>query len=122
MGCGGAPSAPRAEARRAEATPPAASGAAPTPAVLTACRAEPSTVYGDEAVTFTLEATSPGPVEVELVDQRRQIVVRALTAAPGEWQPPDLPSGDFSLRSGSNHAACWVTVNRELSRASQAVP
>jgi hypothetical protein len=94
--------------------------AGPARPVITACRAKPSTVYGAEAVTFELEATVPGRVAVELVDQRGQSVARALTAAPGEWQPQDLPSGDFALQSGSNQPPCWVTVNRELSRATEA--
>jgi hypothetical protein len=120
LSCAGTSPAPRAETHPAEPAPAvaraSASTSAPTPATLTGCRAQPSTVYGSEAVTFVLDASSAGPLDVELFDQRGRRVARELTTAPGAWQPRDLPSGDFSLRFGTNHAACWVTVNRELSR------
>lgn len=39
--------------------------------------------------------------------------------APGEWRAEDLPSGDFTLQVGAEGVSCVVTVNRELTRASE---
>ncbi|HYQ17198.1 MAG TPA: hypothetical protein VEQ58_15605 [Polyangiaceae bacterium] len=85
----------------------------------TGCRAEPATVYGDEAVVFEIEAPSATQVDVELLPPSGPALAKALTAAPGKWQPPTVPSGDFTLKLGSGQVSCIVTVNRELSRASQ---
>ncbi|HEX2871332.1 MAG TPA: hypothetical protein VHP33_08750 [Polyangiaceae bacterium] len=96
--------------------------AAPTPPAPEpdACRAQPSTVYGDEAVLFELQGpASVLPIAVRLVDERGRLVHEASAPLPGQWRPPALPSGDFRLQLGSNGASCVVTVNRELSRATE---
>jgi hypothetical protein len=78
-------------------------------------------VYGDEAVVFDLDAaTAAAPAEVELFDQRGHALAKAQLALPGQWRPASLPSGDFRLQAGANRVSCWVTVNRELPRGSQA--
>ena len=113
--CGGKP-APLAEAPRPAAPQPAP----PAPPVLpTACRAEPSTVYGTEHVSFEIESPSPTRVAVQLVDQKGKAVAADSIQAPGQWRPADVASGDFSLVVGPNRISCAVTVNRELSRATQ---
>ena len=80
-------------------------------------------MYGDEPVVFEIEAsplTAPiGLVLLELVDQRGHTLAKGELQPPGQWRPPDLPSGDFTLSVGSNRISCIVTVNRELSRATQ---
>jgi hypothetical protein len=90
----------------------------PSPgASVRACRATPSTVYGDEEVVFDIDAVaSPISAEVELFDHRGHSLAKAQLALPGQWRPPPLPSGDFRLQAGSHHVTCWVTVNRELAR------
>jgi hypothetical protein len=59
------------------------------------------------------------PVAVRLVDERGRLVDEASAPLPGQWRPKALPSGDFRLQLGSNGASCVVTVNRELSRATE---
>jgi hypothetical protein len=115
------PAPPKARPPNARApTRGVASAAVPSPSPPDAsCRATPSTVYGSEPVVFALEASAPGRAGVTLVDERGQTVISAMTPVPGTWRAPELPSGDFSLRIGPNHPACWVTVNREQSRATQ---
>jgi|GEM_PF-6072697 len=104
----------------AVAAPPAATSARPGVSAR-ACQATPSTVYGDEAVVFEIDAApSSAAAEVELFDQRGRSVAKAQLALPGQWRPAALPSGDFRLQAGSNRVVCWVTVNRELPRGSQA--
>lgn len=85
------------------------------------CRATPSTVYGSEPVTFELEASPGGWLDVEIADGSGARLGRERVSAPGTWRPPALPSGDFSLQITPEHASCAVTVNRELSRASEVV-
>lgn len=86
--------------------------------------ADPSTVYGREDVVFRVEGEGEAgaTVHVELLDERRRLVTSSEITVPGELRPPDLPSGDFVLIVGSNLTRCAVTVNRELSRATQTVP
>jgi hypothetical protein len=116
-GCGHAESRPPAVAAPAQAATPA-----PTPprAPATGCRAEPSTVYGAEPVVFAIDAASPTQVDVELLDASGRSVARDTVPAPGTYRPLALPSGDFELGLGEAPLRCHVTVNRELSRASQA--
>lgn len=101
-----------------------ATSAAPAPAPLavqaTGCRAEPSTVYGDEPVVFVVDAESPTHVAVELLDASGQRVTADTLPAPGSFRPSQLPSGDYVLQLDKASLQCRVTVNRELSRASQA--
>jgi len=100
--------------KKAELEPP------PQHAVVTACRATPSTVYGSEAVAFEVEGPgSTARAELQLLDQQGHTLVWDSVAVPGTWRPADVPSGDFKLQAGSNRVTCMVTVNRELSRASQ---
>jgi len=113
-GCGHAAPLP---APRAPA--PFASAAPPKRVEPTGCRAEPSTVYGDEAVAFTIDAPSPTRVSGELLDERGQRVAQDALPAPGSWRPEPLPSGDFTLKLGGGAVLCSVTVNRELLRATQ---
>jgi hypothetical protein len=87
---------------------------------VTRCVAAPSTVYGDEVVTFELEAEGDGETQVELIDQRGQSVFRESAPVRGRLRLPDTPSGDFTLRIGQSGITCRVTVNRELPRASSA--
>jgi hypothetical protein len=103
-------------AARASAAP------APAPPLVAAsgCRAQPGTVYGDEAVVFAVEAPSPTRAELELQDAGGRSLAKAEIAAPGTFSPPRLPSGDFVLEVGPLRARCSVTVNRELSRATEA--
>ena len=91
-------------------------------AVVTACRASPSTVYGAEFVNFTIEASGPSAAPFELSDDRGRVVARGVLQAPTVWQAGALPSGDYSLRLGSSPVGCDVTVNRELSRQPAGVP
>ena len=58
---------------------------------------------------------------LELVDQRGHTVFKGELELPGKWRPPGLASGDFTLSVGPDRISCIVTVNRELSRASQAL-
>ena len=102
----------RAPERR---VPPAPSAPEPD-----ACRAQPSTVYGEEAVLFEIQGPpSSLPVAVRLVDERGRLVHETSAPLPGQWRPMALPSGDFRLQLGSNGVSCVVTVNRELSRATE---
>ena len=66
-------------------------------------------------------AASPAAAELELLDAQGRILATARLALPGQWRPEGLASGDFWLQAGSNRGRCAVTVNRELSRASQAI-
>jgi hypothetical protein len=92
----------------------------PTPSAgvsVRACRATPSTIYGDETIVFDIDAgTPPALANVELFDQQGRSRAKAQLEVPGQWRPAQLPSGDFRLQAGSNRVTCWVTVNRELSR------
>lgn len=87
---------------------------------MSACRAAPSTVYGADSVRFHVDAAPPGNVELTLLDERKRVVKKASLAAPGDFEAAELPSGDFTLQAGVQGVSCAVTVNRELSRASQA--
>lgn len=69
---------------------------------------------------FAVEAPSALRVEVELRDAGGKSVERASLAAPGSFQPANVPSGDFELVVASAGVSCKVTVNRELARATQA--
>jgi len=115
IGCGRAVTVPAA------APPPRTPAALPPPARVEAsgCRAEPSTVYGEEPVVFAVDAPSPTRVDGELLDERGRRVAQASLSAPGSWRPEPLPSGDFTLKLGAGAVACSVTVNRELLRATQ---
>ena len=106
-------------ARTAERRVPAVPPAPPAPEPDT-CRAQPSTVYGDEAVSFEIQGPAATlPVAVRLVDERGRLVQESSAPLPGQWRPQALPSGDFRLQLGSNGVSCVVTVNRELSRATE---
>lgn len=101
---------------------PQSSAQAPAPRVkLTGCAARPSTVYGQEEVVFQIEAEAGANALLgfELLDERGRSVSKGTMVAPGELKPPELPSGDFVLVVGDDLLRCAVTVNRELSRASQ---
>jgi hypothetical protein len=109
--------APRATAPSAPS--PAVTVSAPAAPRVDACRARPSTVYGDEPIVFELDGpASEASVAVELRDAHGQKLGAASLAVPGSWQAPSVPSGDFSLRVVASDVTCWVTVNRELPRAS----
>jgi hypothetical protein len=115
--CSGAAPAPAQAVRSA----PVASTKPSVPAArVSACSAKPSTVYGAEPVRFHVDAAPPGAVELILLDERAQVVSKQSLAAPGDFEPATLPSGDFMLQAGAERVSCAVTVNRELSRASQA--
>ncbi|MES1183660.1 MAG: hypothetical protein ABUL60_07575 [Myxococcales bacterium] len=95
----------------------------PLPVRATACRAEPSTVYGEEPVVFEIEGPAPAvQVPFQIWDERGRAILRGQTAAPGRWRPDllSLKSGDFRLELGSRDVSCLVTVNRELARATEA--
>ena len=77
-------------------------------------------MYGQEPVVFHVQAAAPTIVEVRLVDATGAALRLATVPAPGDFQPADVPSGDFTLQLGPDLRACSVTVNRELPRASQA--
>ena len=104
------------------ATPSAAPAPTDAPRAVqaTGCRAEPSTVYGDEPVLFAVDAPGPTHVAVELLDAAGRRIAASTVPAPGTFRPEPLPSGDFVLQLGAASLQCSVTVNRELSRASQA--
>jgi hypothetical protein len=115
-GCSSA--APRA-AGGPSAPLPAVTASAPVAPRVDGCRASPSTVYGDEPLLLEIDGPkSASPVAVEARDARGQRLLGAEIAVPGSWQVPSLPSGDFSLHVVASEVTCWVTVNRELSRAS----
>jgi hypothetical protein len=86
----------------------------------TRCEAVPSTVYGQEPVTFEIWGEGPAgaDVAVELRDEREQSVLSQRSVVPGRVVVPDLQSGDFVLRVGDS-VSCAVTVNRDMSRAGQ---
>jgi hypothetical protein len=115
--CGSAPASPPA-ASPVMATR-AATPSVPVSASVASCRAVPSTIYGDEPVRFALDAPVSGTARLELFDQHGRSVIQSATAVPGDWQAPELPSGDFRLVIGGSQPVCRVTVNRELSRATQ---
>jgi hypothetical protein len=77
-------------------------------------------VYGEEPVTFRIEAPRASQLEVTVTDELGRPVAKSTVAVPGSFQPPSVPSGDFTLHVGAGQVTCSVTVNRELSRASQA--
>jgi hypothetical protein len=99
--------------------PSVAPSPAPAHVVPSGCRATPATVYGDEPVVFAIQAPSPGQADVELLDEDGASLQRGSVTVPGEWRPELVQSGDFDLRAGADRVTCRVTVNRELSRASQ---
>lgn len=107
---------------RAARTTPAPHVAPPPPATdatASACRAEPSTVYGEEPVTFRIEAPRAAELPVTLTDELGRTVSKSTAAAPGAFRLPAVPSGDYTLQVGPTQVACMVTVNRELSRVTQ---
>jgi hypothetical protein len=107
--------------RPASAPQPALTSAskAPEPPRVESCRANPSTVYGDEPVVFELSGPkAEGRVQLQARDATGQSMAATTLEVPGVWQVPELPSGDFSLQVGASRVTCYVTVNRELSRAS----
>jgi hypothetical protein len=106
-----APSLPSAVASAPSADPPASASA---------CRAEPATVYGEEAVVFRIDAPRKAPLTASLTDERGAVVAKTTVEAPGFFRPPGVPSGDFTLRVGATEVSCVVTVNRELTRATPA--
>lgn len=80
----------------------------------------PGTVYGNEAVLFEIQGPAASePVALRLVDEQGRLVHEARAPLPGQWRPEGLASGDFRLQLGSNGVSCVVTVNRELSRATE---
>jgi len=113
-GCSHAAPTPVAPAKPSVAPAPTPAHAAPS-----GCRATPATVYGDEPVVFEIQAPSPGQADVELLDAGGGSVQRGSVKVPGAWRPELAESGDFTLQVGSQRVTCRVTVNRELSRASQ---
>jgi hypothetical protein len=113
--------APRHAPPPAQVTAPVVAAPRNAPAArVTRCFARPSTLYGDEPVVFDIEADGPAGavVEVELLDERQQSVLRRATPVPGHVRISDLSSGDFSLRIANSAVSCAATVNRELSRGS----
>lgn len=116
----GAPS-PAASPGGPAPSPAAASSASPRPprARATRCTATPSTVYGDEPVSFAVEGQgdAEAALDVTLYDRAERVVARSTTRVPGQLSLPDVPSGDFVLSLGPERVSCWVTVNRELTRA-----
>jgi hypothetical protein len=111
------PAEPAAPALRQP--PPLAASSAPPEVEVASCRAEPSTVYGDEVVLFVIDAARPGRARAVLVNERGQKLRQERLDVPGPLRFPDLESGDFRLEVSGNGVSCAVTVNRELSRASQ---
>jgi hypothetical protein len=102
------------------ATAAASSERPPQPhARATRCSATPSTVYGDEPVSFAIEGRgdAAAALDATLYDRAARVVAQATTRVPGQLGLPDVPSGDFLLSIGPERVSCWVTVNRELSRA-----
>ena len=111
-----------ASARAREVTPAPVTRAQPEAArvLASSCRALPSTVYGDEEVVFEIQGpSSAAPVAVELRDERGRVVQQGQAPVPGQWRPAALVSGDFRLAAGPSGVFCTVTVNRELSRATE---
>jgi hypothetical protein len=99
----------------------APSAAAAVEARAQSCRALPETVYGDEGVLFSVDgAPSGAEAALTLFDDAGGVVARTSLKVPGEWRVPPVSSGDFRLEAGASRVSCFVTVNRELSRASQA--
>ncbi|HEY6079773.1 MAG TPA: hypothetical protein VIW29_13250 [Polyangiaceae bacterium] len=119
--CGGA----AAQAAQPAPAPTGSSSAAPaarassTAPVSVRCSATPSTVYGDEPVSFSVEgeAAAGTALDATLYAASGRVVARTTTRVPGQLQLRDVPSGDFSLLIGAERVSCAVTVNRELSRA-----
>ncbi len=106
-----APRAPTSASVRLPSAPASA-------ARVSACRARPSTVYGDEVVTFELEGpAAESTAAVEVRDEAGKVVARDAVKVPGTWAARELGSGDFSLHVVASNVTCIVTVNRELSRA-----
>jgi len=79
----------------------------------------PSTVYGQEPVVFEMQGSSSAPIQIQLRDERGQMVQQDETTLPAQWRPSALGSGDFQLVVNRSAVSCWVTVNRELSRATE---
>jgi hypothetical protein len=116
------PSRPRPSSAVVAASQPRRASSPSPGASVRACRATPSTIYGDETVVFDIEASAaPASAEVELFDQQGNSLATARVAVPGQWRPAHLASGDFRLQVGAAGVSCWVTVNRELPRGSQAL-
>ncbi len=106
--------------RPASATPAASSEVPLQPlARATRCSATPSTVYGDEPVSFAIEGQgdAAAALDATLYDRAERVVAQTTTRVPGQLSLPNVPSGDFTLAIGPERVSCWVTVNRELSRA-----
>jgi hypothetical protein len=79
-------------------------------------------VYGDEPVVFEVDGgPAAAPAELTLRNFAGDVEARSNVTLPGRWELGGLGSGDFSLHSAGSSATCWVTVNRELSRASSSV-
>jgi hypothetical protein len=117
LGCAHAPPSP---ARSHDVERAAVTRTLPMPARVLAsgCRAEPATVYGDEPVVFEIQGPrSAPPVSLELRDESRQVIAQGQASLPGQWRPSAVQSGDFRLAVAQSDVSCWVTVNRELSRA-----
>jgi hypothetical protein len=112
--CGGSAPQPAAAPKPALQVAPAS-----PPVLATGCRAQPGTIYGDEPVAFDIQAPSSTRADVELFDASGRSLLRDSVMAPGQWRPTPVPSGDFSLKLAKANVSCQVTVNRELSRASQ---
>jgi hypothetical protein len=114
------PTSPRALA--APRVPESQPSTKPAAALATACHAEPSTVYGDEPVVFEIQGPAqPGLVTLQLWDEQGRVILQDRAPVPGPWHPTGrgLESGDFRLEVGSTGVNCFVTVNRELARASE---
>jgi hypothetical protein len=77
-------------------------------------------VYGQEPVTFRIEAPRAAQLSVTLTDELGRPALKSTVAVPGTFQAAPVPSGDFTLRVGASQVECVVTVNRELARASAA--
>jgi hypothetical protein len=111
--------APSPSPGRPEPSPVASVSPRPPHARATRCIATPSTVYGDEPVSFVVEGEGDAEVALDatLHDRAERVVARSTTHVPGQLSLPDVPSGDFALSLGPERVSCWVTVNRELTRA-----
>jgi len=120
LGCAQVVGCATVQRRKIERAPIPRAQPEPARALASGCRAEPSTAYGDEPVVFEIQGQgSSAPVALELRDERGQVVQQGQAPLPGQWRPAALASGDFRLAVARSGVSCTVTVNRELSRATE---
>jgi hypothetical protein len=119
VACRAVPPAEPASRAAVRQPPRLAAPSTPADVEVASCRAEPGTVYGDEVVLFRIDAPRAGRARVVLLDEKGQKLRQERLEVPGELSLQGLESGDFRLEVSGGSATCAVTVNRELSRASQ---